>query len=172
LIASRLLQGIIWGAIGLVLLVMGIGLVRSFVAQPDTGAAPDFTITTFDGDSITLSAQRGKVVVINFWASWCVPCEQEAPDLEKTWEKYRDQGVLFIGVDYVDSEEKARAFIARYGITYPNGPDLRTEISDLYHIRGVPETFIVDRDGQIVFFAQEPLTYAKLSAGIDQALGK
>ena len=110
--------------------------------------------------------------MVNFWASWCAPCAEEAPDLQQAYENYRDQGVTFLGVAYVDSEAKATAYIEQYGITYPNGPDLRSEISDAYNIRGVPETFIVNRDGEIVFFAMEPLTYSRISAAIEQAMNE
>ncbi|HIP71854.1 MAG TPA: TlpA family protein disulfide reductase, partial [Anaerolineae bacterium] len=97
--------------------------------QVDSGMAPDFTLTSFDGETITLSELRGQVVIINFWASWCPPCREEAPYLEATWRKYKDQGVVFIGVDYVDTETAALAYIEEFDITYFNGPDVGTRIS-------------------------------------------
>lgn len=162
----------VWAVVGLVLVFLALGLVNAFASQPTSGKAPDFTLTTFDGEQYRLSDLRGRVVVINFWASWCGPCEEEAPDLQAAWEAYRDEGVMFLGVDYVDSEEKALAYLERFGITYPNGPDLGTRISDLYNIKGVPETFIVNPEGEIVFFAMRPLTYEELSAEIEKALGR
>ncbi|MCC7360056.1 MAG: redoxin domain-containing protein [Anaerolineales bacterium] len=128
--------------------------------------APDFEITTFDGGTFKLADMRGKVVVINFWASWCIPCEEEAADLESTWQQYKDQGVVFVGVAYVDTEEGARGFIDRFGITYPNGPDLRTEISHRYRITGVPETFVVGQDGILRHLFVGPTTTAALQAQI------
>jgi cytochrome c biogenesis protein CcmG/thiol:disulfide interchange protein DsbE len=161
---------IIWVVVGLVLLGLAMALASSFTAQPRSGLAPDFTLETYDDGSITLSDLRGQVVVINFWASWCVPCADEAPGLERAWKAYRDQDVMFIGVDYVDSDVEGRKFIEKFGITYPNGPDLANRISDAYAIQGVPETFIVDREGQIAFFAMRPLSFEELSAEIEKAL--
>jgi len=113
--------------------------------------APDFSLTTFDGQAYKLSELRGKVVLINFWASWCIPCEQEAPALENAWRHYKDKDVVFIGVDYVDTETEAKAFMTRYGVSYPNGPDLGTAISQAYRIKGVPETYVVDKTGTLAF---------------------
>lgn len=160
----------VWGVVALVLVFLALGLANAFQGQPqDEAKAPDFTLETYDGETYTLSELRGQVVVINFWSSWCVPCAQESPALEATWQAYKDQDVLFLGVGYVDSEHKALAFIEEYGITYPNGPDMGTRISDAYNIRGVPETFIVNAEGRVTFFAQAPLTYETLSQEIEKA---
>jgi cytochrome c biogenesis protein CcmG/thiol:disulfide interchange protein DsbE len=129
--------------------------------------APEFSLTTFDGESYFLPNLRGQVVVVNFWASWCIPCEDEAPVLEAAWRRYKDQGVLFLGVDYVDTETEALAFLERFDITYPNGPDLGTEISQAYRISGVPETYIVGRDGNLVHAEIGPITEAKLQSVLD-----
>lgn len=96
-----------------------------------------------------LIIQRGKVVMVDFWASWCIPCRQEARALEGLWQEYRDRGVVFVGVAYADTDAEARAFLDEFGITYPNGPDLGTRISQTYRIQGVPEKFFVDKHGQI-----------------------
>jgi cytochrome c biogenesis protein CcmG/thiol:disulfide interchange protein DsbE len=107
--------------------------------------------------------------VVNFWASWCGPCIEEAPALEATWQAYKDKDVVFIGVAYVDSDAKSRAFLEKYGITYINGPDLRTEISDAYHIKGVPETFVISPAGKVTFFAPRVMTVDELSSEIEKA---
>ena len=160
----------IWLVVAAVLSFLALGLVNSFKAQPQSGSAPEFTMTTFDGQAIKLADYHGKVVVINFWASWCIPCAEEASDLEATYDAYRDQKVTFIGIAYVDSEVKATAFLNEHGITYLNGPDLRTEISDAYHIKGVPETFVVSPAGKITFFAPRVMTQIELSAEIEKAM--
>jgi cytochrome c biogenesis protein CcmG/thiol:disulfide interchange protein DsbE len=132
--------------------------------------APDFTVQTFDGNSLSLADLRGQVVVINFWASWCLPCEEEAADLENTWRHYRDQGVMFVGLAYVDSETESLAYLDRFDITYPNGPDLGTDISHRYRIRGVPETFVVDQNGTLRALFVGPTTQARLMAAIEPLL--
>jgi len=133
-------------------------------------AAPEFTLQTFDGPAVTLADLRGQVVVVNFWASWCKPCEEEAAALQSTSQKYADQGVVFLGVAYVDTEPESRAFLDRFAITYPNGPDLRTDISHRYRVRGVPETFVVDQTGTVRKLFVGPTNGDALSAAIDQLL--
>ena len=161
---------IIWCVVGLALLGLGLALAHSSAAQPRSGPAPDFTLTSYDGETITLLGLRGQVVVVNFWTSWCRPCADEAPDLERAWQDYHHQGAMFVGVDHVDSDAEGRKFIEQYGITYPNGPDLGNRISDVYAIYGVPETFIIDRQGKIVFLAIRPLSFEELSAEIERLL--
>ncbi|MRR31562.1 TlpA family protein disulfide reductase, partial [bacterium] len=129
--------------------VLGWGLAKAQRGQVTNGPAPDFTLTTFGGQQVQLIELRGNVVVINFWASWCSPCRQEAGYLEQTWQKYRNRGVVFIGIDYADTELEALQFIKEFGITYYNGPDLGTRISQSYGIRGVPETFYVAKNGEL-----------------------
>lgn len=161
-------QILVWAALLVLLVVVALGLRRSqqgTVVPGDT--LPDFTINLFDGytyqgqNQITLSQLRGKVVVINFWASWCKPCEEEAALLEAAWQTYKDgDQVIFIGADYVDTEPEARGYLAKFNITYPNGPDLATHISQLFRIKGVPETYFIDANGilrqsQIGPFASE-----------------
>lgn len=141
-----------WLVAGLLLgllLLLGWGLRLRASGPVESGVAPDFSLTTFDGETITLSKLRGQVVIINFWASWCPPCRDEAAYLEATWRKYRDRGVILIGVDYVDTESNARAYLEEFDITYPNGPDVGQEIALAYRIKGVPETFYVDKEGQL-----------------------
>jgi len=141
--------------------------------QPiDRGSAPQFSIPLYNGGTFSLTEQRGKVVVVNFWASWCIPCRDEAPMLERVWRKYRDRGVVFIGVDYVDTEVEALKFIKEFNMTYPTGPDLRTETSAKFHIRGVPETFFVGKDGELNGNIIGPMDERTLTAKLEELLRK
>jgi cytochrome c biogenesis protein CcmG/thiol:disulfide interchange protein DsbE len=112
-------------------------------------AAP-FTLVGFDGKPVSLAEMRGKIVVLNFWASWCFPaCYEEAPVLERNWRAYRDRGVMVVGIDIQDTEEAARKFIAQFGLSFPNAPDPGGKVSVDYGVYGVPETFFIDRSGRI-----------------------
>jgi cytochrome c biogenesis protein CcmG/thiol:disulfide interchange protein DsbE len=134
--------------------------------------APDFTLTTFDGQEISLAELRGKVVVINFWASWAIPCKDDVVKLQAVWKDYLVRGdVVFIGINYIDTDQKAREFIREFALTYPNGPDVTTSISQAYRITGVPETYIVDRNGILAFMKAAPfLSVDEVRAGVDPLL--
>jgi len=133
---------------------------------------PSFSLTTFDGQAIHMDDLKGSVIVLNFWASWCKPCEEEAAALEQSWQKYKASGrVVFLGVDYVDTEPEALAYLDKFNITYPNGPDLRTKISQMFRIRGVPETYILDQEGKLHSVKIGPYaSSAELEAVIDRLL--
>jgi cytochrome c biogenesis protein CcmG/thiol:disulfide interchange protein DsbE len=112
-------------------------------------AAP-FSLTTFEGKPVSLESLRGQVVILNFWASWCFPaCYEEAPVLEAAWRKYRDQGLVVLGVDIQDTDAAGRRFIEQFGLTFPNAPDPKGKVSIDYGVYGVPETFVIDRRGII-----------------------
>ncbi|MCX6070307.1 MAG: TlpA disulfide reductase family protein [Chloroflexi bacterium] len=152
---------LVWVAVLGLLAVLGIGLVRAQQGPVGVGSKPQpFTLRTFDGAEYDTGEMVGQVVVINFWASWCTPCEQEAAELEQAHQRFKDQGVVFLGVNYVDTETEAKAYLAEFGITYPNGPDLGTRISQAFRIRGVPETYILGRDGRLAHVMIGP--YASL----------
>jgi len=139
---------LVWAGLFTLLVILFLGLQRTQQGPISVGQqVPDFTLNTFSNEQIKLSDLRGKVVVLNFWASWCKPCEQEAADLEAAWRFYQPGGqVVFLGVDYVDTEPEALAYLQKFDITYPNGPDLRTRISQAFRIKGVPETYIIDQE--------------------------
>ena len=148
------------------------GLIKVQAGPLDDGLAPDFTITGFDSRTVNLSQLRGQVMIINFWASWCPPCREEAAYLEETWRKYQGQEVVFIGVDWVDTEKEALAYIKEFDITYINGPDIGTRIAQAYNIQGVPETFFVARNGELRGVQIGPLKAPQLDEKIDELLGE
>lgn len=115
------------------------------------GQAPDFQLQLLDGTVVQLSDYRGRVVFLNFWASWCPPCRAEARLLEEAWRQVKDREIVFLGVNIQDTEEGARRFIEEFGITYPNGRDPQSRIAINYGVYGIPETFFIDREGRITY---------------------
>lgn len=162
-----------WIAIFALLALLAFGLLRNQEGPVTVGeTAPNFTLTTFEGEQINLEQLKGKVVVLNFWASWCKPCEEEAAELETAWRIYQPGNeVVFLGVDYVDTETEAKRYLEKFDVTYPNGPDLRTQISQAFRIRGVPETYIIGKDGKLAAFKISPfLSLAEIQGMIDPLL--
>lgn len=155
-----------------VIALFAIGIQMRGAKPVEKGLAPQFSVPLFSGSTFSLAEQRGKVVVVNFWASWCVPCREEAPILENAWRKYKDRGVIFVGIDYVDTDKEALAFIKDFGVTYPNGPDIGTETSRAFRIQGIPETYFVGKDGQLYGNHIGPIDAPTLSAKIEEVLKK
>jgi|688.fasta_scaffold309802_2 cytochrome c biogenesis protein CcmG/thiol:disulfide interchange protein DsbE len=140
------------------LLFLGVRLYETNTSEHRAaGIAPPFVFTTFEGETISLEDLRGKGVVLNFWASWCDPCRAEAALLEATWRKEKENGIVFIGLDYLDQEPAAKAYLAEYDVTYPNGPDLQSQAARRYGIKGVPETFFIDPEGKIAHMVIGPI---------------
>ena len=166
--------------LGLIFLVAWIGVVTINMLSLESTElqgrkAADFTLPLFDQfeqEEIALADLRGQVVVINFWASWCVECYREARLLEEAWQDYKGQGVIFIGVDYLDTEKEALAYMEQYGITYPSGPDLGTNIAQEYGITGVPETFFIDKDGNIAHVQIGPIEKPQLYGLLDKLVAQ
>ncbi|TET85211.1 MAG: TlpA family protein disulfide reductase [Anaerolineales bacterium] len=165
---------LVWALVLGLLALLGFTLIRTQQGQVGIGdLVPDFTLTTFDGEQVAITDLRGQVVLINFWASWCLACEEEAAELENAYQMYKDQGVVFLGVDYSDIEREALAYLARFGITYINGPDLGTRISQAFRIRGVPETFVVGADGHLTSVRIGPYSSLfEIVDAIEDALGQ
>ncbi len=134
----------------LALLVFGV--LKSSPSETGAGStAPEFELPTLAGGRVVRSEDlRGRPVVVNFWASWCVPCREEAPLLQTAWETYRSRGVVFLGVNIRDSESDARRFVEEFGITYPIVQDVRSELSKKLKVTGLPETFFIDHEWRFV----------------------
>ena len=134
--------------------------------------AKDFSLTTLDGVNIDLAGLRGKVVMVDFWASWCAPCRYEAPDLAQVYLDYADRAVEFIGVDIWDQRQGAIDHVNRYQITYPNGVDDKGTIAISYGVRGIPEKFFIDQDGVIVKKFVGPVDADTLRRTLDELLAQ
>jgi len=130
-----------------------------------------FALTSYEGAPMSLEALRGKVVVLNFWASWCYPaCYEEAPVLEAAWRAYRERGLVVVGVDIQDTEPAASRFIKQFGLSFPNAPDPKGKVSIDYGVYGVPETFVIDKQGRIRDKKVGAVTEAYLRAKIEALL--
>lgn len=138
-------------------------------ATEDDPVAPDFTARGYGENVIQLAASRGKPIVLNFWASWCPPCQAEAPALERVWQTYRAQGVVFLGVNIQDNEVDGRNFLEKYGITYENVRE-GDEIARSYSVSGNPTTILIDRQGRIVERHTRTLTEEQLMEKIESLL--
>jgi cytochrome c biogenesis protein CcmG/thiol:disulfide interchange protein DsbE len=170
--------------VGIVVLLIASLLALLLIKPPQKSLcdepAPAWTLNLFeeyrgglDKSSISLVDLRGKGVVLNFWASWCKPCEEEAAALEAAWQQYKDKGIAFVGVDYLDQEPAAKRYLEKFGVSYPNGPDLASKISKRYTIRGVPETFFIDPDGNLVGCRKVgPLSVGELDQRISEIMPK
>jgi cytochrome c biogenesis protein CcmG/thiol:disulfide interchange protein DsbE len=134
-----------------------------------TRPAPNFTLPLFNGGQFELAAAKGKPILVNFWASWCIPCEEEASVLEQGSRAYADR-VTFIGVDVQDTDGAARDFLRRFGVSYPNGRDASGVIAVDYGMSGVPETYFVDRNGTLVRKWQGALDQDRLRSFLDDLL--
>jgi cytochrome c biogenesis protein CcmG, thiol:disulfide interchange protein DsbE len=176
-----------WWWLSLAILLLGMGwtwatrVPPSFtnvgqIPSPHVGfPAPDFTLETLDDSTTSLAGQRGKVVIVNLWASWCGPCRAELPAIQRLYNTQRDQGLTILAVDgtFQDSEASARAFVQDLSLTFPILLDRDGEVSRRYQLRALPSTFIVDRKGIIrdVIFGG-PLSEATLQSKVDALLAE
>lgn len=145
------------------------GLVAA-VGRGEKPTAPDFELPLLGEDGeLSLASLRGKPVVLNVWASWCDPCREEAPVLQDAYERWRDAGVVVLGVDYQDGSADARAFMEEFGLTYPSVRDGSGSVLAGYGVTGVPETFFIDRQGRIVDYTSGPVDPETLDAKIARA---
>jgi cytochrome c biogenesis protein CcmG/thiol:disulfide interchange protein DsbE len=152
------------------------GLGRDPRALPDVilgKPAPAFSLPALSGGgTVDLSSFRGNVVVVNFWASWCVECRQEHPALVAAWQRYRERGVVFVGVDFEDSASAARTYVSKMGGDWPvvSDPGSRTAIA--FGVFGVPETYVVAPDGTVLAKRVGGVDYGWLTDRIEAALAR
>ena len=140
-----------------------------------TDAYSDFQITTLDGRELRLSDLRGSIVMVDFWSSWCPPCRAEASVLAEAYERWSELGVEFVGISIWDNEEDVLDFINRNSIAYPNGIDGDGSIAVEFGVKGIPEKFFVNPQGEIVRKVNGPNTSQSLDAVLtqmsDEAIG-
>jgi cytochrome c biogenesis protein CcmG/thiol:disulfide interchange protein DsbE len=164
-----------WIAVVVVASLVLVALVYGLIARPDQAPAvgapvPGFTLTALDGSPLRLEDYRGQVLVVNFFASWCSPCRQEAPAFQQTWNAYREQGVQFVGIAYQDAAAKAQAFLDEYDLTYPSAVDPGSRTARAYGVTGVPETYIIDQQGNLVRHYIGGVTQAELRSDLEMLL--
>ena len=169
-----LLVGSVVAAVALLTALFGFGLgrdptsVRSVLVGK---VAPRFSLRTLSGSrTVSLPALRGQVVVVNFWASWCTECRVEQTALQEAWQRYRDQGVTFLGVSFEDGTSPALRFARQYRMAWPLLADPGSKVAVAFGLSGVPETYVIAPDGDIASAFKRPVSYEDLSGAIASAL--
>jgi len=142
----------------LLILLMGLATMaaaeqQGLTALPDRPEAPDFTLPDVDGDSHRLSDYRGKVVIVNFWATWCPPCRKEMPSMQRAWERTKDEGILMLAVDVGEDEDTVFAFQGQTPVDFPLLLDQDSAVTTAWPVRGLPTTFVVDTQGRLAYRA-------------------
>jgi cytochrome c biogenesis protein CcmG, thiol:disulfide interchange protein DsbE len=150
-----------------ILLIASIGILfavvnfnkKEVVVLESGKAAPDFTLQTVDGQNVKLSDLKGKVVVVNFWATWCEPCRQEMPAIEKAYEHYKDQGLVVLGVNLKENNVSVKGFAENYHLTFPIVMDKDGSVAvDTYKVKPIPTSFFIDRQGILRQKVEQPMT--------------
>jgi cytochrome c biogenesis protein CcmG, thiol:disulfide interchange protein DsbE len=173
----EILYGIAGVLLGL-LVLSGVWIATGRDAAPVTNVtevtpydAPDFTLPTLDGDSLSLADLRGRVVLLNFWATWCEPCKEETPALEAAYRQLKDEGLVIVGVDLFNTErsnqrglEDVRRFVAQYDVTYPIVLDETGGASQSFGVAPIPTSIFVDRDGKVRYIRIGPLGTADVES--------
>lgn len=179
---NRLRLGAQAAAVGVVLALLGLLVwkvafgggseVGAAIARGGRPVAPEFTLARLDrSGTLSLSSLRGKAVVLNFWASWCIPCREETPLLEAGWRRWRNRGVVFVGLNTKDFRADARAFMRRYDVSYPVVYDGKGSMVGRYGVTGFPETYFLDARGRVVYRIVGAVRQAdELDAAIERAL--
>jgi peroxiredoxin len=137
-------------------------------AEDRRRAQADFTLRDLQGKEWNLRSLRGKVVLVNFWATWCPPCRKEIPDLESLYQRFKGQGLIVLGVSH-DDVSKIESFVAGHGMTYPVLVDANRQVSDLFAVEGIPQTYVFNRDGKLVAEALDMRTQKQFLRMLAQA---
>jgi thiol-disulfide isomerase/thioredoxin len=164
------------GALAVTLLTQGKGNASDAAVEYPVGhrpLAPDFTATSLTGTPIKFASYRGKIVVLNFWGSWCPPCRDEAPTLEVLSQQYGSQGVSFLGDDVGDTPANAQSFDRSVGITYPSVNDpgyaIVQDFSQTVQVSDTPTTVVIDRTGHVAGMMLGMATYSEIKSLVGYA---
>jgi cytochrome c biogenesis protein CcmG, thiol:disulfide interchange protein DsbE len=154
--------------------LLGFGLLSTREASLAVGdPAPDRVLPVLGGEGNgSIGDYRGRWVLVNLWASWCPPCREEAPDLERFWRRYRDRGVTVLGIDVQDNSEDALAFVSEYRLSYPQLRSVGDERNDAFGSTGVPENFLVDPRGRLALIYRGPVDERFLNERVVPLIGK
>ena len=153
--------------------VLGVGAsttIDDAVKRGERPAAPDRTLPLLDGGQGSLASFRGKPVVLNFWASWCDPCKDEAPAMEAAHQRLRKAGGTVLGVTVSDASPDSKAFMREYGLTFPSLRDVDGELAEDFATTGVPETFVIDGEGRITAISRGQVNEGFLDQAVDEVL--
>jgi cytochrome c biogenesis protein CcmG/thiol:disulfide interchange protein DsbE len=168
------LVGGVLGGVALLTMLLAFGLSRdpTLIKSPLVGrSAPDFSLQTLNGTgAVQLSRFSGQVVVINFWASWCTECRVEHPALMAAWDRYRDQGVVVLGIAFGDRTTDSKAYLAELGGDWPQLADPGERTALAYGVYGVPETFVIGPDGRVAYKRVGGVVYGDLTDVIERLL--
>jgi len=126
---------------------------RGLTALPDKPKAPPFELKDADGNVHHLSDYKGKVIVVNFWATWCPPCRAEMPSMQRAWEQLREEGIMMLAIDVGEDEDAIFEFTASYPVEFPLLLDTDSSVSEAWDVKGLPTTFVVDQWGRKVYRA-------------------
>lgn len=138
------------------LLAVGTGAqaeLQSLTPIPNTPMAPDFTLGDLNGDAHSLSDYRGRVVILNFWATWCPPCRREMPSMERAWQQLKKHDVVMLAVDVGEDLDTVYTFLADYPVSFPLLLDEEAEVVRKFPVRGLPTSYVIDPEGRLVYQA-------------------
>jgi len=145
-------------SLGILLFMLSISVTaqqagKGLTPLSDKPLAPDFTLSDLDGNPHRLSDYRGKVVIVNFWATWCPPCRAEMPSMQRAWEQLQKQGIVMLGINVGEDEDTIFQFTADYPVEFPLLLDQESTVIDQWPVLGLPTTFVVDPEGRIAYRA-------------------